>query len=29
MNSRWVCICKSYPQAIITMDEVYLRGFTD
>lgn len=29
MNSRWVCICKSYPQAIITMDEVYLRGITE
>ena len=29
MNSRWVCICKCYPQAIITQDEVYLRGFTE
>ena len=29
MNSRWVCISKTYPQAIITQDEVYLRGFTE
>jgi Cdc6-like AAA superfamily ATPase len=29
MDSRWVCVNKTYPMSVITQTEVYLKGFTD